>query len=386
MNPQDATGLILAAGFSQRMGDFKPLLDLGGLTLLERTIRLFQSAGVHRVLVVVGHRAPELLPLIEKCGARISINTQYEKGMFSSVAAGAAALDEKTRAFFVLPVDIPLVRPASLRDLLAAFPASDAAIRHPTFDGRRGHPPLIGRRHIQAILKWEAPGGLAALLGRLEGHALDVAVIDEFIHQDLDRPKDYRRMTDRLARRDVLSPAECAALLNDRLKVQPAVAAHGRTVAEMALRMGRALNAAGLELDIGLIHAAALVHDMARGAPEHARRGAQLLRALDMPQMADIVATHMDLTVVEEDPIREAEVVFLADKLIAGDRFVGIEARYGSRLAAHGADDAVRAAIRARLASARHSAARFERAAGRSPASLWHAAPFTPSHPECDPY
>ncbi|MFZ0131279.1 MAG: DVU_1551 family NTP transferase [Desulfobacterales bacterium] len=381
MNPEDVTGLILAAGFSQRMGDFKPLMRLGGMTVIERTIRLFQSAGVHRVLVVVGYRAQELIPLVEKCGAHVSINAQYEKGMFFSVAAGVAALDEATGAFFVLPVDIPLVRPATLRDLLAAFPAGDAAICHPSFGGRRGHPPLIGRRHIHAILTWAAPGGLGALLGRLERHALDVAVIDEFIHQDLDRPADFRRMADRLERRDVLSPAECAALLNDRLKVLPTVAAHGRAVAEMALRMGRALNAAGFALDLELIYAAALVHDMARGAPEHARRGAQLLRELDMPLMADIVATHMDLAVTEQDPIREAEVVFLADKLMAEDRFVGIEARYGSRLSAHGADDGVQVAILAKLASARRSAARVERATGRSPASLWHAAPSIRPNP-----
>ena len=335
---------------------------------------------MQRVLVVVGHRAQEVIPLVEKCGAHVCINAHYEKGMFSSVAAGVAALDQATGAFFVLPVDIPLVRPATLRDLLSAFPTGEAAICHPTFGGRRGHPPLIGCRHKEAILKWEAPGGLGTLFDRLERHALEVAVIDEFIHQDLDRPEDYRRMADRLKHRDALSPAECAALLNDRLKVLPAVAAHGRAVAEMALRMGRALNAAGLALDLELIYAAALVHDLARGAPDHARRGAQLLRELDMPLMAEIVATHMDLAVAEQDPVREAEVVFLADKLMAEDRFVGIEARYGSRLAAHGADDGVLAAIRAKLASARRSAARIERAAGRSLANLWHTAPFIPSH------
>lgn len=375
MTPEGAAGLILAAGFSQRMGGFKPLLDLGGLTVLERVIRLFQSAGVHRVLVVVGHRAPELIPLIEKCGARVITNAQYEKGMLSSVAAGVAGLDEKTRAFFVLPADIPLVRPATLHDLLNAFPADDTAICHPTFGGRRGHPPLIGSQHTVAILEWNGEGGLGALLGRLEPHALDVAVVDEFIHQDLDRPADYRRVADRLKRRDVFSPAECAALLNHRLNVLPAVTAHGEAVADMALRMGRALNAAGFTLNLELIDAAARVHDMTRGAPDHARRGAQLLRELDMPAMAEIVATHMDLTVAEQDPIREAEVVFLADKLIAEDRFVGLEARYGSRLAAHGTDDGVLAAIRTKLESARRAAARVERAIGRSPETLWH-----PSH------
>ncbi|MBS1238856.1 MAG: hypothetical protein H6R38_174, partial [Deltaproteobacteria bacterium] len=67
---------------------------------------------------------------------------------------------------------------------------------------------------------------------RLEPHAVEVPVVDEFIHQDMDRPEDYRRLADRIESRRVFSPAECAALLNDRLQVAPAVTAHGRAVAE----------------------------------------------------------------------------------------------------------------------------------------------------------
>jgi molybdenum cofactor cytidylyltransferase len=112
--------------------------------------------------------------------------------------AGVSSLDEATKVFFVLPVDIPLMRPATVRDLLQAFPAGDAAICHPTIGGRRGHPPLIGGHHIPSIPHSREEGGLGALLTRLEQHAVDVAVVHEFIHQDMDRPEDYRRMADRL--------------------------------------------------------------------------------------------------------------------------------------------------------------------------------------------
>ncbi|CAG1772541.1 partial molybdenum cofactor cytidylyltransferase, partial [uncultured bacterium] len=181
MTPQSATALVLAAGLSKRMGDFKPLMRLGGMTILERVIRLFQFVGVGRIHVVAGHRAAELGPLIERCGARAVFNARYAEGMFSSVSAGVASLNDTTTAFFVLPVDIPLVRPATIHDLLQAFAAGSAEICHPTFKGRRGHPPLIGGRHIDRILKWREPGGLAGLLTRLEAHAYDVPVVDEFI-------------------------------------------------------------------------------------------------------------------------------------------------------------------------------------------------------------
>ncbi len=363
MRPESAAAIVLAAGFSERMGDFKPLMTLGGMTVLERVIRLFQTAGVNRVHVVVGHRAAELIPLIERGEARSVVNHRFAEGMFSSVAAGVSSLKADTECFFLMPVDIPLVRPATLRDLLEAFPAGREAICHPTFGGRRGHPPLIGGDHIPRILGWSGEGGLAALLNRLEPHAVNVAVVDEYIHQDLDRPEDFRRMAERLEERTVFSRTECAALLNERLHVAPAAAAHGRAVAGLALRIGQALNQAGGSLDLRLIQAAALVHDMFRGAPGHAQRGGQLLRDLDMPRMADIVESHMDLTVKEGEPVGEAEVVFLTDKLIRGERFVGLDARFLTRLEEYSADPPALAAVRSKLESARRSAARIEAAA-----------------------
>jgi CTP:molybdopterin cytidylyltransferase MocA len=365
VNPASAAALVLSAGFSERMGDFKPLMTLGGETLLERAVRLFQSVGVGAVHVVVGHRAAELTSRVEGVGGCCVFNPAYAEGMFSSVVAGAASLAAGTEAFFVLPVDIPLVRPATLRDLLAALPPGGSAVCHPTFGGRRGHPPLIGGHHIQRILSWREDGGLAALLGRLEAHALDVPVVDEGIHLDMDRPEDHRYLVERLERRGVLSPAECGALL-EQLQVPPAVAAHCRAVADVALRMAEALNAAGAGLDLGLVRGAALVHDMLRGAPDHAVRGGALLRALDVPLMAEVVEAHMDIVVKAEGPVREAEVVYLADKLVKADRFVGLDERFGERLEQKTAAPQARSAARRRLDAARAIAGRVRAATGRS--------------------
>lgn len=365
MNPESTTAIVLSAGRSERMGDFKPLMMLGGMTILERVIRLFQSAGVSRIQVVVGHRATELIPLIDRWGARSVMNSCYAEGMFSSVAAGVSSLDPGTIAFFVLPVDIPLVRPATLRDLMQAFPNRGEAICRPTFGGRRGHPPLIGCHHIPSIIEWRRDGGLGALLGRLQRHTVDVPVVDEFIHRDMDRPEDFRALADRLESRGAFSPAECAALLNDRLHAPSAVASHGRAVADVAMRIGEALNQAGCSLNLRLIRAAALVHDMARSGPDHARHGGQLLRDLGMPLMAEIVEAHMDDAVPDGQPIREAEVVFLADKLAQEDSWVGLTERFRRRRDVSRSNSPARDSASRRLDAARKISERIEAVIGR---------------------
>jgi HD superfamily phosphodiesterase len=189
--------------------------------------------------------------------------------------------------------------------------------------------------------------------------------VDEGIHLDMDRPEDHRYLVERLERRGVLSPAECGALL-ERLQVPPAVTAHCRAVADVALRMAEALNAAGAGLDLELVRGAALVHDMLRGAPDHALRGGALLRAIGVPLMAEVVEAHMDIVVKAEGPVREAEVVYLADKLVKADRFVMLGERFADRVGEKTSDLEARAAARRRLDAARAIARRVRAATGRS--------------------
>jgi hypothetical protein len=90
--------IVLAAGYSSRMAEFKPLLPLAGSTALERCIGLFCAACVAEVIVVLGHRAEELQPLAERAGARCIFNSRFEQGMFSSISAGSRALSSGVEA------------------------------------------------------------------------------------------------------------------------------------------------------------------------------------------------------------------------------------------------------------------------------------------------
>jgi hypothetical protein len=270
--------------------------------------------------------------------------------MYSSVKAGMLGLDENTKCVFVLPVDLPLVRPATLSAMMSACPQGGSSICYPTFDGRRGHPPLIARAHVPAVLGYSGERGLAGLLSQLRGHAVDVPVIDQFIHADMDSPEDYRLLSECAKNMDCFTPDECRELLK-REDVPAAIGAHGRTVADVALRIGSALIEAGCSLDLPLIRAAALVHDIARHEKDHAARGGEMLRALGMPRMAEIVEAHMDLP--PYDRTGEAEVVFLADKLVREDRFVGLNTRFEHRLRETPANSPAAVAIQDRLECAR---------------------------------
>ncbi|MDZ4183959.1 MAG: nucleotidyltransferase family protein [Desulfuromonadales bacterium] len=192
-SPASFSALILCAGRSSRMGEFKPLLSLDGETVIERVIGLFYGVGIGQVVVVLGHEAERILPLIGRFGVDPVINTRHDEGMFSSVQTGVSLLGRGCQAFFILPADIPLVKPETLRTLLDVFRQGDADVCRPSFRGRYGHPPLISTALIPAILDFRGPGGLRALLTCYGDRTVDVAVDDPGILLDLDNREDYER-------------------------------------------------------------------------------------------------------------------------------------------------------------------------------------------------
>ena len=336
----DAKGLaaiVLAAGYSSRMGEFKPLLPLDSVTAFERCVSLFRSAGVTEVIAVLGHRADELRSLAERYGARAVYNSQFELGMFTSLVAGSRALPGWAKGAYVLPADIPLVSVATVRQLASTFATKQDGIVYPVFAGLRGHPPLIAQSILAEAALDGASGTLCSLLARYENSAVDLPVADEAIHMDMDTPADYDALLALASRRDIPTTAECEAILAQR-HVPESVIRHARKVAEVAHRLANALASSGLDLNLELVQAAALLHDLTKGQPDHASAGASILRAMNFPRVAKIVAVHTDLAFSSQ--LDESAIIYLADKLVRGDELVTVTERFRSAFDRFGNDPA----------------------------------------------
>lgn len=185
-------GVVLAAGLSARMGAFKPLLPLGERTVLEEAIATLGDGGVADVVVVTGHRGDELVPAIERAGARRAHNPRFADGMYTSAQAGVAALPAGLQAFFLLPCDIPRAGASTVRALARTRAAAgDPAVVYPIHQGRRGHPPLIAARLVAEILGSNPQGGLREVLHRFADEAIEVEVDESGILRDLDTRESY---------------------------------------------------------------------------------------------------------------------------------------------------------------------------------------------------
>jgi molybdenum cofactor cytidylyltransferase len=323
----NAAAIILAAGLSSRMGAFKPLLTVNGETVADCLISLFLQCRVD-VYLVTGWRQEELLAGIKNRAITIIHNADYERGMFTSIQAGARRIRSEHGNFFIMPVDIPLVRPVTIQKLLAASASSPGRIIYPVFNHTRGHPPLIPADLIPGVLYWNEEGGLKSFLATRESAALEVAVPDSNIHFDMDFSSDYEVIKSRFARLEIPSPEECAVILNEACPEDSKLKRHCLKVTEIADAIGSRLADKGIRVDLELIHAAAILHDIAKGQTRHEAAGAEMLRRMGFAKTADVVALHTDLSNINGEVSLESKIVFLADKLAKEDKLVNLEERY----------------------------------------------------------
>jgi nicotine blue oxidoreductase len=145
-----AAGLLLAAGGGRRFGLPKALLRFEGRLLVERAAAVLAEGGCDPVLVVLGAMADRVRQEAELGAATVVVNAGWESGMGSSLKAGLRALARTgADAAVVILVDLPGLTAAAVRRLAAL--ASPQALAIATYQGKRGHPVLLGRSHWDGI-------------------------------------------------------------------------------------------------------------------------------------------------------------------------------------------------------------------------------------------
>jgi molybdenum cofactor cytidylyltransferase len=361
--------IVLAGGLSSRMKQFKPLLPLGETTITDHVIATFLKVNVD-VFLVVGHRRDAIINSIKNRNIKIIYNPDYKQGMFTSVQAGIKHLKPKHQAFFILPVDIPLVRPATIRRLMDTAGENPGRIIYPVFRGKRGHPPLIPSVLAPTIMEWERGGGLKAVLKSQEELAVEIEVPDSTILFDIDTPDDYTALLRRYERYEIPTDEEYDVILNDICRVTQDKIRHGVKVAKVAVAIGKALDIAGHKVDIEAVRAASILHDVAKGQRKHDIAGGKILRELGFGKVGDIVAVHSDLAGGNVSLSLESKIVYLADKIVEGEQLVSLEERYDSSKRRFGVTPEIQAAIDGRLRVAQGVKRDFEAILGRDLESI----------------
>ena len=343
------------------MKTFKPLLPVDGKPMIQAAIDLFRVNGIFDIIVVTGHNRQRLEPVVRNAGARPVFHPGFASGMLGSIQKGIRHIHPGHSGFFLLPTDIPAVRPSTVKQMIKEFYIDSHRIIIPCFNGQTGHPPLIPCELTTQILALEEDATLRDLLTAEKKKTVNLALHDRGIMMDADDPAGYRRILEKIRHLDIPDKEECLSIIDQELPKEHPIRGHLAQVAMTALKLAHAVSD---PVNVDLVIAAALLHDVKRMEKNHAAAGAALMQDLGFPKISAVISQHMDIELDSDALIQEKEIVYFADKLCTRH---GLDLNYHHRFR-NCLEKTPWAAtpIWKRYENTRHIQARIEASAGKS--------------------
>mgnify|MGYP006301433061 CR=1 FL=1 len=187
--------IILAAGKSERFGRPKVLQTFLGEPFVTRIITNLREAGVRNVSLVMGYKAGEYIRQLPQSGfPYIVINSNYEKGQFSSLQVGLESVNENADGVIMTLVDCPHLPLKVYKDLVDAACAHPDKVIIPTYQSKGGHPIFLPGILFDEILGSDPDENLRDLLTRHPGLIYRHPVKEPGITMDIDTPEDLVRL------------------------------------------------------------------------------------------------------------------------------------------------------------------------------------------------
>jgi molybdenum cofactor cytidylyltransferase len=189
------TGLIIAAGFSSRMGDFKPLLIYKNKSLLINIIEKLNTV-CDEIVVVTGYKATQIESELSSLQNRIEIkpifNENYKDGMFSSLQKGVDHSSNKDWILYHF-VDQPGIEESFYKQMVLEIDSRYDWIQ-PLKNGKKGHPIILGNEVINTILSSPLNSNLKLISEKNNFKKKHFESKTESIFFDVDTKNDYQTL------------------------------------------------------------------------------------------------------------------------------------------------------------------------------------------------
>ena len=191
------TAIVLAAGLSQRMGEMnKLLLQYKGKTIIETTLENILASGIDKVIVVTGHDAEKVKPVIQHLQTEIIHNPDYTKGMTTSIQRGIEYAKES--GYMICLADMFMITAeeyASLKKVFEKnFTSNPKYIYLPRYNNEKGNPVIFSPYYKDAILEHKEMEGCKAIVQANKGNICWVDMPTDHVLQDMDYYEDYEKL------------------------------------------------------------------------------------------------------------------------------------------------------------------------------------------------
>lgn len=191
--------IVLAAGLSRRMGlANKLLLPFQGKTMLEITLDHLQELPDMEIIVVLGHEADRIQPLLENRSLKIILNGDYANGMTSSIQAGVRSVSVQSVGFMICLSDMPLIQTSDYQKLADVFldkrQTEPHVIVQPVFEGIPGNPIIFSNIYKPDILALDFPEGCKPIVQANQTFVQQVDVGTDAVLRDADTEDAFEQL------------------------------------------------------------------------------------------------------------------------------------------------------------------------------------------------
>jgi probable selenium-dependent hydroxylase accessory protein YqeC len=182
------SAIILASGFSNRMGRNKLLLPINNLPMIEHLFKVLENLGFLEVIVVTQYERVKILA--KKYGFTPIINNDATKGISESIRLGVNYADTESNLMF-FNGDQPYLRKETIEKIINS--RKEDSIIVPTIDGRRKSPVLFSNKFREELLQLVGDVGGRQVIQNNGDKVVEVEFkdIDDFI--DIDSVEEYEK-------------------------------------------------------------------------------------------------------------------------------------------------------------------------------------------------
>ena len=187
------TCILLSAGLSERFGSPKALARIAGNSAIWQLQNTLLQSRCDEIIVVLGAHADQIQPSIFiHSRIRVVYNKHYFFGQTSSVQAGWREANNSSMGVMFLPVDCPLIKSSSIDLIIDHFERHDPDILVPSFQNKKGHPPIFHQRLKSKILNLPMDAGLNSLFALYPPQIIDIN--DPGIIKSFNTPQEFKEI------------------------------------------------------------------------------------------------------------------------------------------------------------------------------------------------
>ncbi|MBZ9685371.1 molybdenum cofactor cytidylyltransferase [Clostridium estertheticum] len=182
------SAIILAAGYSRRMGKNKLLLKYRGESLIENTIETIEKCGFSEIILV--GRDEKILEIGNRHGLVVIENKKAVKGISESIKLGVRNAS-KTDGYMFFTADQPFLDVDTVKSLTREFTEDSTYIIVPRCNGRRGNPVIFPYSFKEDFLKLQGDVGGKTIINKNLYGVKFIEICDSWALFDVDTNENY---------------------------------------------------------------------------------------------------------------------------------------------------------------------------------------------------